>query len=60
MVRQIEFRDEVGRAEFDLAYSNINEKRIEKAWLDLILEGPEMNRLAIWDMVLLRAPRADI
>ncbi len=60
MVRQIDFRDDVGRAEFDLAYSKINEKRIEKAWLDLILEGPEMNRLAIWDMVLLRAPRADI
>lgn len=60
MVRQIDFRDDVGRAEFDLAYSKINEKRIEKAWLDVILEGPEMNRLAIWDMVLLRAPRADI
>lgn len=60
IVRQFDFRDEVGRAEFDLAYTKINEKRIEKAWLDLILEGPEMNRLAIWDMVLLRAPRADI
>ena len=60
IVRQFDFRDDVGRAEFDLAYTKINEKRIEKAWLDLILEGPEMNRLAIWDMVLLRAPRADI
>ena len=60
IVRQIDFRDEIGRAEFDLAYSRINEKRLEKAWLDLILEGPEMNRLAIWDMVVLRAPRADI
>ena len=47
-------------AEFDLAYSKINERRIEKAWLDLIVEGPEMNRLSIWDMVLLRAPRADV
>jgi hypothetical protein len=60
IVRQIEFRDGVGYAEFDLAYPKINEKRLEKAWLDLILEGPEMNRLAIWDMVLLRAPRADV
>jgi hypothetical protein len=60
IVRQFDFRNDVGRAEFDLAYTKINEKRIEKAWLDLILEGPEMNRLAIWDMVLLRAPRADI
>lgn len=60
IVRQFDFRDDVGRAEFDLAYTKINEKRLEKAWLDLILEGPEMNRLAIWDMVVLRAPRADI
>ncbi|PWK61502.1 DUF6478 family protein [Roseicyclus mahoneyensis] len=60
IVRQFEFRDGIGRAEFDLAYSKINEKRLEKAWLDLIFEGPEMNRLAIWDMVVLRAPRADI
>jgi len=60
IVRQVEFDGETGRAEFDLAYTKINEKRLEKAWLDLILEGPEMNRLAIWDMVMLRAPRADI
>ena len=60
LVRQFEFHEDFGRAEFDLAYTKINEKRIEKAWLDLILEGPEMNRLAIHDMVVLRAPRADI
>jgi hypothetical protein len=45
-----------GRAEFDLAYTKINERRIEKAWLDLILEGPEMTRIAIWDVVVMRAP----
>jgi hypothetical protein len=49
-----------GSAEFDLAYTKINEKRLEKAWLDLIFESPEMNRLAILDMVMLRAPRADV
>lgn len=60
MVRQLEFEGETGKAEFDLAYSKINEKRLEKAWLDLIVEGPNMTRLALWDMVILRAPRADI
>jgi len=60
MVRQVDFRGESGRAEFDLAYSRINERRIEKAWLDLILEGPEMTRIAIWDVVVMRAPRADV
>jgi len=60
IVRQFSFDGDHGAAEFDLAYTNINEKRLEKAWLDLILEGPEMNRIAIWDMTLVRAPRADI
>lgn len=60
IVRQVAFHDDRGRAEFDLAYTKINEKRIEKAWLDLILESPEMNRIAILDMVVVRAPRADI
>jgi hypothetical protein len=59
IVRQVEFDGNDGKAEFDLAYSKINEKRIEKAWLDLIIEGPKMTRIALWDMVLLRAPRAD-
>lgn len=60
MVRQVAFKGETGRAEFDLAYTKINERRIEKAWLDVILEGPEMTRIAIWDLVVMRAPRADI
>ena len=60
IVRQFAFSDDQGVAEFDLAYTRINERRIEKAWLDLILEGPEMNRVAIRDMVILRAPRADV
>lgn len=60
IVRQFAFSGNRGMAEFDLAYTKINERRIEKAWVDLILEGPEMNRIAIWDMVMLRAPRADV
>ncbi|MBF9059484.1 hypothetical protein HKCCSP123_09860 [Rhodobacterales bacterium HKCCSP123] len=60
IVRQFRIENDRGVAEFDLAYSAINEKRVEKAWLDLILEGPEMNRVALWDMVMIRAPRADI
>ncbi len=60
IVRQFSIENDHAVAEFDLAYSGINEKRLEKAWLDLILEGPEMNRIALWDMVLMRAPRADI
>lgn len=59
LVRQVEFEGTKGQAEFDLAYSKINEKRLEKAWVDLIMEGPKMTRIGLWDMVMLRAPRAD-
>lgn len=60
IVRQFEINGVRAVAEFDLAYTRINERRLEKMWLDLIFEGPEMNRVAIWDMTLTRAPRADL
>lgn len=46
--------------EFDLAYSDLNEKRIEKAWLDLIFEGPEMNQITLRDITLCRYQRAEL
>jgi len=46
--------------EFDLAYSRINEKRVEQMWLDLIFEGAEMNRIALLDVALTRRPRAEM
>lgn len=47
-------------AEFDLAYVNLNEKRIEKAWIDIIFEGPEMNQVTLRDLTVTRRPRAQI
>jgi hypothetical protein len=41
-----------------LAYSIINEKRVEKAWIDLIFEGPEMNQVILRDLTFTRRPRA--
>lgn len=46
--------------EFDLAYSDLNEKRVEAMWLDLIFEGPEMNQVVIRDLTLCRYPRAEL
>ena len=46
--------------EFDLGYSKINEKRIEKAWLDLIFDGSEMNQVILRDVTLTRRPRAQL
>lgn len=46
------------KAEFDLAYSNLNEKRVESGWIDLIFEGPEMNQVHLRDLTLSRRVRA--
>lgn len=46
--------------EFDLAYSELNEKRAEKMWIDLIFEDPAMNRVVIRDLNLCRYPRAEV
>ncbi len=49
-----------GMAEFDLAYSRINEKRVEKIWLDVIFENPELNRIRLRDLTVVRRMRAAI
>lgn len=47
-------------AEFELAHSRINERRLERAWMDLIFDRPEMTRITLWDLTLSRHPRADL
>jgi hypothetical protein len=44
--------------EFDLAYSQMNERRVERAWLDLIFERPAFNEIRVRDVALTRRPRA--
>lgn len=51
-------RDKV--AEFDLAYADLNDKRIERAWVDLILNDVAMTRIVIRDVVVSRRPRAEL
>lgn len=46
--------------EFDLAYTKLNEKRVERAWLDLIFDQPAMNEITVRDLVVARSPRAEI
>lgn len=61
MVREFHLEPAVEpMVEFDLAYSKVNEKRIEKAWLDLIVEGPQMNQITLHDVTFSRRPRADL
>ena len=60
VVREVPLDQKETMAEFDLGYSDLNEKRIERVWLDLIFESPEMNQVSIRDITFSRFPRADI
>ena len=60
IVRELIVTETSGVVEFDLAYSTINERRVEKASIDLILEGPEMNQVTLRDLTLSRRPRAQL
>lgn len=57
-----EITDPSGRAivEFDLAYTKLNEKRVEGAWLDLIFDQPAMNEIVLRDLTVSRYPRAEL
>ena len=58
IVREVSLNTSQISVEFDLAYSDLNEKQVEKAWVDLIFEGPEMNQVVIRDLTFSRRPRA--
>lgn len=60
IVRELPLNGEEVMVEFDLAYSKMNEKRVEKLWVDLIFEGPEMNQVILRDVTLSRRPRAEL
>lgn len=58
IVRELPLAEQEVRVEFDLAYSRMNEKRIEKIWLDLIFEAPDMNQVVLRDLTFARYRRA--
>lgn len=60
IVRELPLGAEEVMVEFDLAYTKLNEKRVEKMWLDLIFEGPQMNQVTLRDVTFSRRPRAEL
>lgn len=60
VVRDIPLNGEETFVEFDLAYTKLNEKRVEKVWIDFIFEGPEMNQIYLRDLTVSRRPRAEL
>jgi uncharacterized protein DUF6478 len=60
IVRELPLGEDEVLVEFDLAYTKMNEKRLERIWLDLIFEGAEMNQIVLRDVALTRRPRAEM
>ena len=60
IVRELPLNAAEVMVEFDLGYSKINEKRVERLWVDLIFEGPEMNQVILRDVTFSRRPRAEL
>ncbi|MEQ9258295.1 MAG: DUF6478 family protein [Roseovarius sp.] len=58
LVRELPLHEDLVMVEFDLAYSNLNEKRIERAWIDLIFENPQMSQVTLRDLTCSRRQRA--
>ena len=59
LVRELPLHEEQLMVEFDLAYSKINEKRVERAWIDLIFENPQMSQVTIRDLTMSRRLRTE-
>ncbi|WP_299672254.1 DUF6478 family protein [uncultured Roseobacter sp.] len=58
LLRQIDTESSNVQVEFDLAYSEVNDRRIEGAWIDLIFEAPARTRILLQDLTVLRRRRA--
>ncbi|WP_342077927.1 DUF6478 family protein [Yoonia sp. SS1-5] len=43
---------------FDLAYSQLNEKRTSHMWIDLMFDAPSMTKTTLRDLTICRHPRA--
>lgn len=59
-VRELPLQGGASSAEFDLAYTELNEKRAERMWLEFIFEQPAMNQVTVRDLTLCRFPRAEL
>jgi hypothetical protein len=60
IVREFGNSDGEQMIEFDVAASRVNDKRIDRAWVDLIFEGPDMNQITLRDFTMSRRPRAEV
>ncbi len=59
IVREVPLGRELAVTEFDLAHAPLSDKRLEKLWIDIIFEGPQMNEIYMRDVTLSRRRRAN-
>lgn len=60
MVRELPLSEADSFVEFDLAYSKLNEKRVEQVWVDFVFQDPQMNQIVLRDVTMSRRPRAEL
>ena len=60
IVRELPLHEDEVMVEFDLAYADLNEKRLGDVWMDLICENPKMNQIVVRDITFCRYPRAEL
>ncbi len=60
IVREIPKGAQEASIEFDMDVANLNEKRIEGMWLDLIFDNPAMTQVTVRDLTMSRSPRAEL
>ena len=57
---RFEGQDHALIADFDLGFSHINEKRVERLWLEVFFESPAMSRVDLRDLTVSRRHRAEV
>ncbi len=60
VLRELDLPNRSSSVDFDLAHLQLNERRIEKLWLDVIIQNPAMNRFDLRDLTFCRHHRADL
>lgn len=57
---KLEDADQGVMADFDLGFTKINEKRVERLWLEIFFEAPAMSCVTLRDLTISRRPRAEV
>lgn len=60
LVRETHTTKKLQRVGFDLAFAGLGQADISHAWIDLIFEAPQMNRIVVHDLTLERRMRVEV